>query len=129
MSERKPTPDVLADILGSGSAPSEPRSIVEEPTRPAAPRRSPPDRSAQTAKAGERVQRWEYIVVSFQDYRGWRPRFEGGIELSNWMRGPLLPDYLKEQGTQGWELVTASAGKPMFGVTDCFQLFFRRPIR
>jgi hypothetical protein len=127
MSERKPTPDVLADLLGSGTAPSEPRTGANRAPRPAAPRRSPPARSVQAAKAAEKTRLWEYLVVSCQDYRGWRPRYEGGNELTDWTRGPLLPSYLKERGNQGWELVAACSGRPMFGVTDYYQLFFRRP--
>ena len=66
-------------------------------------------------------------MVSCQYYRGWRPRYEGGIERAGWMRGPLLHDYLEARGSEGWELVAASSGKAMFGATDDYQLFFRRP--
>jgi hypothetical protein len=67
-------------------------------------------------------------VVSCQEYRGWRPRFEGGVEIPDWTRGRLLTGYLEERGRMGWELVAASSGKPMFGATDCFQLFFKKPV-
>ena len=127
MSERKQTPDVLADILGTGMGSPGAEPAPGGSPRPAAPRRSPPARSVETAKATEKIRRWEYLVVSCQDYRGWRPRYEGGVELTDWTRGPLLPNYLKERGNEGWELVAATSGRPMFGVTDYFQLFFRKP--
>jgi hypothetical protein len=44
------------------------------------------------------------------------------------MRGPLLHNYLDARGQEGWELVAASSGKSMFGATDYYQLFFRRPV-
>jgi hypothetical protein len=75
----------------------------------------------------EKTHRWEYLVVSCQDHHGWRPRYEGGVERSDWTRGPLLPHYLTERGSEGWELVAACSGSPMFGVMDLYQLFFRRP--
>ena len=128
MSERKPTPDVLADILGAAASPSEPRPSSSREPRPAAPRRSSPAKSAQTAVAVEKSHRWEYLVVSCQAYRGWRPRYEGGVERADWTRGPLLPDYLTERGNEGWELVAACSGRPMFGVMDFYQLYFRRSV-
>jgi hypothetical protein len=130
MSERKPTPDVLADILGSGPAPLGPGLEVESEgaPRPAATRRSPRVRAVETPKSAEEVRRWEYRVVSCQAYRGWRPRYDRGVEVPNWTQGPLLPGYLNEQGNGGWELVAACSGRPMFGVMDYLQLFFKRPI-
>jgi hypothetical protein len=127
MSERKPTPDVLADLLGSGSEQSEPRISANRAPRQAALRTSPPAKPVQAAKVVDATRLWEYLVVSCQHYRGWRPRYEGGNELADWTHGPLLPAYLKERGNQGWELVAACSGRPMFGVTDYYQLFFRRP--
>jgi hypothetical protein len=127
MSERKPTPDVLAELLVSGAAPVEPRTVAERAPRSAAPRGSAPTRAAQTPRAAEKSRGWEYLIVSCQEYRGWRPRFEGGVELADWAHGPLLPNYLKEQGERGWELVAACSGRAMFGVTDSYQLFFKRP--
>jgi hypothetical protein len=128
MSERKPTPDVLADILGSSAAPSEHRPSADREPHPVSPRRSTPTIPAEIVKTAEKTHRWEYLVVSCQDYRGWRPRYEGGIERPDWTRGPLLPNYLTERGNEGWELVAACSGRSMFGVTDCYQLFFRRPV-
>jgi hypothetical protein len=50
------------------------------------------------------------------------------VQIADWMSGPLLHTFLEARGREGWELVTAAGGKPMFGATDCYQLFFRRPI-
>jgi hypothetical protein len=127
MSERKQTPDVLADLLGASTVASEPRTTQNRSPRAAEARRSAPAKSSEPAKAADKIHRWEYLVVSFQEYRGWRPRYEGGVEIAGWVRGPLLHNYLEERGRAGWELVAASSGKPMFGVTDYYQLFFRRP--
>ena len=128
MSDRKQTPDVLADILGSGigSAPAEP--APSEPPRSAAPRRPASTKAAEPGRAANKAHRWEYLVVSCQEYRGWRPRYEGGVEISGWTRGRLLLDYLEERGREGWELVAACSGRPMFGVTDYLQLFFKKPM-
>jgi hypothetical protein len=128
MSERKQTPDVLTDILGAGTGSPEPLATPSRPPRPEAPRRQARAISPEPAKIAEKTHRWEYVVVSCQDYRGWRPRYEGGAELIDWMHGPLLHKFLEERRCAGWELVAATSGKPMFGVTDCYQLFFRRPI-
>jgi hypothetical protein len=129
MSERKPTPDVLADILSTGAAPMMGIGLESEETpRPAAARRSPRVRPVETAEPAEEVRRWEYRIVSCQAYRGWRPRYDRGVELTDWTRRPLLPNYLNEQGNEGWELVAACSGRPMFGVMDYLQLFFKRPV-
>lgn len=127
MSERKQTPDVLADLLGASPIASEPMPAQNRSPRPAAPRRPASAKSSEPSKAADKTNRWEYLVVSFQEYRGWRPRYEGGVEIAGWTRGPLLHNYLEERGRAGWELVAAASGRPMFGVTDSYQLFFRRP--
>jgi len=123
MSDRRQTPDVLADILGAGTTTS-----VKEPTQSRSPRTSAPRRSAPiSATATGKAHRWEYLVVSCQDHHGWRPRYEGGVEVASWTSGPLLHTYLEVKGGVGWELVAVGAGRPMFGVLDCYQLFFKRP--
>ena len=108
MSDRKETPDILGDILG-GETPAAPPAPVEtapataaKPTRAARPKRSQPAR----AKA-KKAQAWEYRVVSFQDYKGWRPRYVDGEEIPDWMESPPLAGYLAQMGEQGWELVSA----------------------
>jgi hypothetical protein len=126
MSDRKQTPDVLADILGAGPAASPPGPTQTRTPRTSSPRRSAPASAPASASAAGKAHRWEYLVVSCQHHHGWRPRYEGGVEIAGWLTGPLLHTYLEGRGREGWELVTATAGKPMFGVTDCYQLFFKR---
>ncbi len=128
MSERKQSPDVLADILGAGGVSPEPSPAPTLPARPAAPRQSTQAEQPQRARAADKGHRWEYAVVSCQEHRGWRPRFENGVELLEWVQGPLLHSYLEKRGLEGWELVAAASGKPLFGATDCYQLFFKRPV-
>jgi hypothetical protein len=66
-------------------------------------------------------------VVSLSDYHGWRPRFINGQEIDRWMDGPVIHDYLDQLGQEGWELVGANAGKRLYGSSDQYQLFFKRP--
>ncbi len=114
MAKRKQTPDVLAEILGGEPALVETQPILQPKPVPAVPGPDvPPDG-------------WEYIVVSFQDYKGWRPRFKNGRELKDWMNGPLLHEYIEVMGAEGWELAAASAGERMFGNADHHQLYFKR---
>jgi len=126
MAERKQTPDVLADILGA--APT-----VEAPTGAAAPQvarpPSPPVAPAKRTQRAEPGPRWKYRIVSFQDYHGWRPRYENGVEIAGWMRGPLLHDFLDQAGEDGWELAAASAGESLYGSSDKRQLYFKRSER
>jgi hypothetical protein len=126
MAERKQTPDVLADILGA--APT-----VETPTGAAAPQvarpPSPPVAPAKRTQRAEPGPRWKYRIVSFQDYHGWRPRYENGVEIAGWMRGPLLHDFLDQAGEDGWELAAASAGESLYGSSDKRQLYFKRSER
>ncbi len=136
MSERKQTPDVLADILGSPIPTPEPAAplpvgrITDLPPRRPAARASrastgsAPD-VAETAAPAPPI--WEYETVSFQDAHGWRPRFVNGCELRDWMFGPLLHDYVNQRGLEGWELAAAAAGQSLYGTSDRYQVFFRRP--
>jgi hypothetical protein len=134
MAKRKQTPDVLAEILGGGAAgpgpsapaPVEPARKAQAISQPAAPQPAlkPP---ASRPKAAPAPAAWCYQVVSFQDYHGWRPRFIDGRELSDWMNGPLLHEYLAGQAEAGWELAAATAGEPLYARADSRQLFFKRP--
>jgi hypothetical protein len=126
MAERKHTPDVLADILGA-TAPAAAPAGTEAPPAP-----RPPGPPAAPAKRTQRVEpdpRWKYRIVSFQDYHGWRPRFENGVEIAGWMRGPLLSEFLDQAGEDGWELAAASAGESLYGSSDKRQLYFKRSDR
>lgn len=134
MSDRKQTPDVLADILaGAASTVSDAGTPLPESEVPGAGSlRRPGVRQASAPKPAERAPRrgrppsWEYLVVSCQEYRGWRPRYVNGFEAYGWMEGPLIHDYLEQRGQEGWELVGVAAGKPMYSVSDSYQLYFRR---
>jgi hypothetical protein len=129
MADRKQTPDVLGDLLGAAT-----------PQVPPAPEPAPPSQSQSTGRAGrERTRqraskssqkaKWDYLLVSFQDYKGWRPRFVNGRELADWMNAPIVHDYVDQLGEEGWELSGASAGQNMYGLTDRYQLYFKRPKR
>lgn len=134
---RKETPDVLGEVLtGAGEVPvlaaaaapvpppaqrkpRAPRAVSKEAVEPAAP--EPP---GQPAGRG-----WDYLVVSFSEYRGWRPRFINGQEIRNWMHAPLIHDYLAQLGEDGWEMVGAGGGKALYGASDYYQAFFKRSKR
>jgi hypothetical protein len=124
MAERKHTPDVLADIL-TAMPPVEAQTSVS-----AAPVTHPSGLpAAKRTQRAEQGPRWRYRVVSFQDYHGWRPRFENGVEIAGWMHGLLLHDFLDQAGRDGWELVAASAGESLYGSSDKRQLYFKRSER
>lgn len=138
MTERKQTPDLLGELLGGNAA--EPalsalpgreltaaRPASSRPMAPtASPRQSapktPPLQAPTTAPA-----RWEYLVVSFQEYKGWRPRFRNGEKIVNWEDQPLLHDYLNQLGAEGWEMSGASAGRAIYGSRDEVQVYCKRP--
>ena len=134
MPERKQTPDILAEVLGGGTSaraaaapetlPAPPVTIPRTPTRPERAARSktqPVKKESMPAR-----QAWEYKAVSFQEYKGWRPRFINGQELKEWMSQPVMHDYLNQMGSDGWELVAASSGTSLYGILDRFQLYFKR---
>jgi hypothetical protein len=66
-------------------------------------------------------------VVSFANDRGWRPRYINGAEIQRWMDAPVIHEYVGELGEDGWELVGASNGKNLYGSSDSYQLYFKRP--
>lgn len=45
------------------------------------------------------------------------------------MKAPVIHDYADQLGDEGWELISASAGQSLYGLTDKRQLYFRRPKR
>jgi hypothetical protein len=133
MANRKQTPDVLAEVLGGEppalynngdvtagrpAAKSSPATKSSKPAqrRPAAPSKTQPEKM-----------QWDYILVSFQDYKGWRPRYINGRELRDWTNGPFIHEYLEAMGEQGWELAAASSGERMYGIGDQHQLYFKKP--
>jgi hypothetical protein len=137
MSERKQTPDVLADILDGpvpmpdmGTPPPIGR-ITELPPRRAAPRTGKPKSEAEdtVGRSAPSPIAWEYETVSLQDAHGWRPRFVNGRELRDWMFGPLIHDYVNQRSADGWELAAVASGESMYGTSDRYQIYFRRPRR
>jgi hypothetical protein len=121
MADRKQTPDVLADVLG-GAAPQQ--APAPEPSEERKPNRrtSPRKRTPRSAKK----ENWEYLLVSFQEYKGWRPRFVNGQEVTDWMSAPVIHEYVNQLGEEGWELTGASSGQSMYGLTDRRQMYFKR---
>jgi hypothetical protein len=69
---------------------------------------------------------WEYVLVTFHDYRGWRPRYINGHELSDWMNNPVIHEYIEKMGEDGWEIAAASSGMRMYGIGDNHQIYFKR---
>lgn len=122
MAPRKETPDLLAEMLGAEMPAETPAAVLEglsgQPPKPKRP--------AATKPRSTRPKGWEYILVSFQDYKGWRPRYENGRENKNWMELPPIHQYVNDLSSEGWELVTSSAGERMYGSADRYQLFFKR---
>lgn len=127
---RKETPDVLGELLAGptidADSPAQPAQPLSQPKpragraatgKPATTRKSPPPQ-APTA--------WDYLIISFSDHRGWRPRYINGQEIRNWNQAPLIHDYLAQLGEDGWELVGAGGGKSLYGVSDYYQLFLKR---
>ena len=132
MANRKQTPDVLAEVLGGGSPAlvSNGDSTVSRPapkSSQAARSRKPAERRPAAPAAAPQKTQWEYILVTFQDYKGWRPRYINGHELRDWTSGPLIHDYLEAMGKEGWELAAASGGERMYGIGDQHQLYFKKP--
>jgi hypothetical protein len=126
---RKETPDVLGEVLaGVGEAPA--LAVAATPAPPPAARKPRSPRTTPKESAEPPVQPagrgWEYLVVSFSEYRGWRPRFINGQEIRNWMHAPLIHDYLAQLGEDGWEMVGAGGGKALYGASDYYQAFFKR---
>jgi hypothetical protein len=122
MADRKQTPDVLGEILGSVPAPSPVASPAAPPPVASRPAPAQPLRPV----APPHKKKWEYQVASFQDHRGWRLRYIDGQEIRNWMEAPLLHEYLEQMGEEGWELAAASAGEGLYAHGDRHQLYFKR---
>ena len=65
--------------------------------------------------------------MTFQDHRGWRPRYVNGAELPDWLTGPLVHDYLNLTGRGG----LGAGGEHeradrFYGAADGLQLYFKR---
>lgn len=102
MSNRKSTPDVLGEMLGT------PGSTAATPLARPAPARSTQGRSSSFAAL--RTPRtaaptWEYLTVILGDHHGLRPKSLNGHMLENWKTQPAMPDFLAVVGRYGWEMV------------------------
>jgi len=136
---RKETPDVLGEVLAGLGEPPPAATPAVAPAAPAPRPARPPRRAAAAPEklaaaepeppAQPAVRGWDFLVVSFSEYRGWRPRFINGQEIRNWMHAPLIHDYLAQLGEDGWEMVGAGGGKALYGASDHYQAFFKRPKR
>jgi hypothetical protein len=130
MTDRKRTPDILSEVLGESPAPAAPALEVDMPERtlPATPKPATrraavqPATTIQTPAAAG----WTYLIVSFQNHNGWRPRYVNGKKLADWTAQPEMHDYANQLGHEGWELAGASAGENLYGHADHFQLYFKR---
>jgi len=108
MADRKETPDVLGDILGgSASTPAPAPSGAAARSEPSSPPTSAPKPKATRKRRSSpaRQPKWEYMEIVFRDYRGWRPRFINGAELSDWRNEAVIHQYLDQLGAEGWEMV------------------------
>ncbi len=136
MSDRKHTPDVLAEIL-TGDAPASELEFTAPAAR--APRAAPRQPRRQVEKAAadnlaplpkparhSRPTTWEYQVASFQPHNGWRVRYIDGQEVKDWAEGLSMNEFNAYAGEHGWELSGACSGTPMFGRADTYQLFYKR---
>ena len=45
------------------------------------------------------------------------------------MFGPLIHDYVNQRSVDGWELAAVASGQSMYGTSDRYQIYFRRPRR
>lgn len=132
MAERKETPDILSEILAN-----KPADAPGMPSPARKKQRESPPAEAETPAAQSRTRRasskpaskaagWEYRLASFQEYHGWRLRYEDGEEVADWLESPLMHEYLAQMAEQGWELAAATSGEAMFGTSDKQQLYFKR---
>ena len=131
MADRKQTPDILGEIMGGIS--TAPVEDILKPAKPAKIKRAAAVKKAVVAravpekKAAEKPVTWEYLLVSFQDHSGWRPRFLNGKQQPDWMDAPVIHEYLQQLGKDGWEIAGASAGQSLYGSADKRQVYFKRP--
>ncbi len=138
MANRKQTPDVLGAVLGDPAQTAKPST---QNVTDYLPSNAPRDQGEAVAlpsvdggiKGGKNPPRkieakvlqprqWEYMIVSFQDYRGWKPRFVNAEEVAGWKQLPNMPEYINQLGLEGWEMSGASCtGR------NQLQVFFKRP--
>jgi FMN phosphatase YigB (HAD superfamily) len=112
MSSRKETPDVLGEILNSPAKPTQsaPAAAKPKPTQASSAPKAV-SKSKQPVAAGRTALRWEYMEVTFREFRGWRPRYINGEELPEWKDQPEIVDYLGSLGQDGWEMIAIINGR------------------
>lgn len=133
MSERKNTPDILADLL-TGAAPQAEVDFAAPTTAPrrAAPRKpaaKPTEKPAAPPKAPHpsAPPAYDVQIVSFQEHNGWRMRFIDGHKVKNWTTAPTLSEYAACMSADGWHIAAAVHGPAMWGHYDKYQIYFQRP--
>jgi hypothetical protein len=130
MTERKQTPDVLAELLSAelSPAPSSPAPVAEAPQNKVEAKRQParePKPRPQPAREPQ-PEGWEIEIVTFQEHRGWRARYVNGAEVKGWLTGFLVHDYVNLRGAEGWELAASTNCDRFYGAADGLQLYFKR---
>lgn len=131
MAERKETPDILSEILSGPSTPekvTQDAQVKTQTSKPAVSKKTTRAKKPSSAATQVKPQAWAYQIVSFQNYRGWRPRYINGVERSDWMNAPEMHEFLDEMSAAGWELVSATSGASLYGAADQRQMYFKRPI-
>lgn len=125
MTEPKSSPGTIPNPLSSVEPPNPGESPVKKKrsTKPAA---EYVDKPAAQKPPAEKKARFEYRVVSFENFRGWKARFVDCQEVEGWPNTPLVHEYLKKMGDDGWELSAVATGECLFGTADFYQLFFIR---
>ena len=134
MANRKQTPDVLGAVLGdpapAAEAPAPSKTVHPPPTSPRNQGEASSDevvpsplpsvdggieggRSSQRKNDAKSLppRQWQYVVITFYDYGGWKPRFRDGREIAGWKGLPDMPDYINLIGEDGWELAGTSNGR------------------
>ncbi len=126
MADRKQTPDILSEIMSGPPLPPANKQI--EVGKPQAGKLTRTTKNTAKLSASQRTNRinWEYKLVSFQDYKGVRPRFVNGVEIQNWMNAPLIHEYIDQLAQEGWEIAAASSGQRLYGLSDTHQLYLKR---
>ena len=121
MAERKQTPNVLDEMLGG----SQSEEITQKPV--AKPRAQKKTASTRTRKTSSlKPISYEYQIVSFQEYKGWRVRFVNGQELQDWMTQPTLLEFVQKLANDGWAVRAMTSGENLYGVNDKYQIIFER---
>ncbi|MEA3335454.1 MAG: hypothetical protein U9R25_06050 [Chloroflexota bacterium] len=124
---RKETPDLLGELLAGTAAETSTQPATQAATTPEKKGRKKTQKKPSSQRKTTPVTVWQHLLISFCDSQGWRPRYINGREIKGWTQAPLVHDYMEQLGEDGWELVGAGNGKPLYGKTDYVQLFFKRP--